>query len=244
MAVVWLTMSVSDMLAELSRYGTWLPNWLWAALMLSAAAALPLLLHGLAMRLMRRVISPRHDFLRSLVATARGPIRLTLVLVGIALVLPLTPLEREAQAAIGRALVAAFIVLIGWSAGTAIALASNFYLHRVSADTTTNPLARKHLTQVRVLRRVAQTIVILVTVAAALMTFDSVRQYGVSLIASAGAAGLVIGLAARPLLSNLIAGIQLAISQPIRIGDAVIVENEWGWVEEITGTYVVIKVWD
>jgi small-conductance mechanosensitive channel len=212
--------------------------------MLSAAAALPLLLHGLAMRLMRRLISPRHDFLRSLVSAVRGPIRLTLVLAGIALVLPLAPLEREAQAAIGRALVAAFIVLIGWSAGTAIALASDFYLHRVSVDTTTNPLARKHLTQVRVLRRVAQTIVILVTVAAALMTFDSVRQYGVSLIASAGAAGLVIGLAARPLLSNLIAGIQLAISQPIRIGDAVIVENEWGWVEEITGTYVVIKVWD
>jgi hypothetical protein len=76
------------------------------------------------------------------------------------------------------------------------------------------------------------------------MTFESVRHYGVSLIASAGAAGLVVGLAARPLLTNLIAGIQIAITQPIRIGDAVIVENEWGWVEEITGTYVVIKVWD
>ena len=86
--------------------------------------------------------------------------------------------------------------------------------------------------------------VIIVTVAAALMTFDAVKQYGVSLIASAGAAGIVVGLAARPVLTNLIAGIQLAITQPIRIGDAVIVENEWGWVEEITGTYVVIKVWD
>jgi small-conductance mechanosensitive channel len=86
--------------------------------------------------------------------------------------------------------------------------------------------------------------VIIVTVAAALMTFDAVKQYGVSLIASAGAAGIIVGLAARPVLTNLIAGIQLAITQPIRIGDAVIVENEWGWVEEITGTYVVIKVWD
>jgi small-conductance mechanosensitive channel len=66
----------------------------------------------------------------------------------------------------------------------------------------------------------------------------------VSLIASAGAAGIVVGLAARPLLTNLIAGIQIAITQPIRIGDAVIVENEWGWVEEITGTYVVVKAWD
>ena len=76
------------------------------------------------------------------------------------------------------------------------------------------------------------------------MTFESVRQYGVSLIASAGAAGIVVGLALRPLLTNLFAGIQIAITQPIRIGDAVIVENEWGWIEEITGTYVVIKLWD
>ena len=70
------------------------------------------------------------------------------------------------------------------------------------------------------------------------------RQYGVSLIASAGAAGIIVGLALRPLLMNLFAGIQIAITQPIRIGDALIVENEWGWVEEITGTYVVIKLWD
>jgi small-conductance mechanosensitive channel len=76
------------------------------------------------------------------------------------------------------------------------------------------------------------------------MTFPAVRQYGVSLFASAGAAGIVVGLAARPLLSNLFAGVQLAITQPIRIDDAVIVENEWGLVEEITSTYVVIRIWD
>ena len=70
------------------------------------------------------------------------------------------------------------------------------------------------------------------------------RQYGVSLFASAGAAGLVVGLSARPLLSNLIAGIQLALTQPIRIEDAVVVEGEWGWIETITSTYVVIRIWD
>jgi small-conductance mechanosensitive channel len=71
-----------------------------------------------------------------------------------------------------------------------------------------------------------------------------VKQYGVSLFASAGAAGLVVGLAARPLLSNLIAGVQIAVTQPIRIEDAVIIENEWGWVEDIASTYVVIRLWD
>jgi small-conductance mechanosensitive channel len=76
------------------------------------------------------------------------------------------------------------------------------------------------------------------------MTFDSVRHYGVSLFASAGVAGLVAGLAARPLLSNLFAGIQIAVAQPIRIDDSVQVENEVGSVEEITSTYVVVRLWD
>ena len=79
---------------------------------------------------------------------------------------------------------------------------------------------------------------------AALMTFEPVRQYGVSLFASAGVAGLVAGLAARPVLSNLFAGVQLAMTQPIRIDDAVIVEKEWGNIEEITATYVVVRLWD
>jgi small-conductance mechanosensitive channel len=76
------------------------------------------------------------------------------------------------------------------------------------------------------------------------MTFPSVRQYGVSLFASAGVAGLVVGLALRPLLTNLLAGVQLAITQPIRIEDAVVVEGESGWIEEITATYVVVRIWD
>ena len=76
------------------------------------------------------------------------------------------------------------------------------------------------------------------------MTFAPVRQYGVSLFASAGAASLIVGLAARPLLTNLIAGVQIAITQPIRMEDAVIVEGEWGWIEEITSTYVVVRLWD
>jgi small-conductance mechanosensitive channel len=87
-------------------------------------------------------------------------------------------------------------------------------------------------------------LIVLVTAAAILMTFDTVRQYGVSLLAAGGAAGIVVGLAFQPVLKNLIAGIQLAVTQPIRIDDALIVEGEWGNVEEITATYGVIKVWD
>src|SRR5689334_15527677 len=96
----------------------------------------------------------------------------------------------------------------------------------------------------RVLRRVISTIVILITAGAALMTIGAVRQVGVSLFASAGVAGLAVGLAARPVLANLIAGIQLAMTQPIRIEDAVVVENESGFIEEITSTFVVVRLWD
>src|SRR6266581_6919837 len=95
-------------------------------------------------------------------------------------------------------------------------------------DVTENLVARKQVTQVRVFKRVTDTIIVIITVSTALMTFDSVKQYGVSLFASAGAAGIIVGLAARPLLSNLIAGVQIAVTQPIRIEDAVIIENEWG----------------
>jgi small-conductance mechanosensitive channel len=85
---------------------------------------------------------------------------------------------------------------------------------------------------------------VVITLSAALMTFEPVRQYGVSLFASAGVAGLIVGLAARPVLSNLFAGIQLAMTQPVRLDDQVMVENEIGRIEEITSTYVVIRLWD
>ena len=94
------------------------------------------------------------------------------------------------------------------------------------------------------LLRTADVLVVIITVGAALMTFEPVRQYGYSLFASAGVAGIVAGLAARPVLSNLFAGVQLAMTQPIRIEDAVIVENECGTIEEITSTYVVVRLWD
>ncbi len=233
-----------DLLAKVIAYANWAPDWLVAVLAFAAAAGLALLIHRTAMRLAHRVVSPRRQFLQSLISATEGPIRVALMVVAVAILLPVVPLEPQARAAVGHALVVTFIVLLGWSATTAITLASDFYLSRANADNSADLLSRKHLTQVRILRRVAGTVVLVITVAAALMTFESVKQYGVSLIASAGAAGLVVGLAARPLLTNLFAGIQIAITQPIRIGDAVIVENEWGWVEEITGTYVVIKVWD
>ncbi|WP_422017496.1 mechanosensitive ion channel family protein [Reyranella sp.] len=231
-------------LSWLDRAITWAPNWVISIAFLLLAAGVAVTLHGLAMRLLRWLIPASYQFLHSLVSATQALLRAALVIFAVALTLPLVPLGTDGKSAIGHWLIVSFILLLGWSCTAAITLASDFYLRRTDIDFSGDPLGRKHLTQVRVLRRVAATLVIVITVAAALMTFESVKQYGVSLIASAGAAGIVVGLAARPLLTNLFAGIQIALTQPIRIGDAVIVEGEWGWVEEITGTYVVIKIWD
>ena len=94
------------------------------------------------------------------------------------------------------------------------------------------------------LSRTIDVPLVVLTLSAALMTFPAVRQYGLSLFASAGVAGILAGLAARPVLSILMAGVQLAMTQPIRLYDTVVVENEHGMVEEITSTYVVVKLWD
>ncbi len=111
-------------------------------------------------------------------------------------------------------------------------------------DVVDNLRARQIQTQSRVLLRTLSFFVLLIGAAGMLMTFPAARQFGASLLASAGLAGLAVGFAARPVLANLIAGIQIAVTQPIRLDDVVIVENEWGRIEEITGTYVVVRIWD
>ncbi|HEY8360852.1 MAG TPA: mechanosensitive ion channel domain-containing protein [Ramlibacter sp.] len=115
---------------------------------------------------------------------------------------------------------------------------------RHPATVEDNLNARRILTQTKVLSRSAMVIVLIAGAAMALMTFPGARQVGASLLASAGVLGIVGGLAARPVFSNLIAGLQLALAQPMRLDDVLIVNGEWGRVEEITGTYVVLKIWD
>ena len=111
-------------------------------------------------------------------------------------------------------------------------------------DVADNLEARRVLTQTRVLARIAIGIALFAGMAFILMTFPRARQFGTSLLASAGLSALVIGLAAKSVFGNLLAGLQIALSQPIRIDDVLIVQGEWGRVEEITSTYVVLKIWD
>jgi small-conductance mechanosensitive channel len=114
--------------------------------------------------------------------------------------------------------------------------------HRL--DVADNLQARAVHTQVLVLKRVAVALIGIFTLASMLMVFESVRQFGASILASAGIAGIIIGFAAQRSIATLLAGFQIALTQPIRVDDVVIVEGEWGRIEEITLTYVVVRIWD
>ena len=136
------------------------------------------------------------------------------------------------------------IAAIAWAVVTLITLWGDIMLAKYRTNVADNLLARQMETRVEILSRTAVIIVAIIAVAIALMTFPTIRAVGTGLLASAGAAGLIVGIAARPLFENLFAGIQLAFTEPIRIDDIVVVNGEWGRIEEIRSTYVVLQLWD
>lgn len=112
----------------------------------------------------------------------------------------------------------------------------------ITADDNLN--ARRVYTQFTILERVVIFIMVVFAIGIALMSFDNIRTIGISFLTSAGIAGIILGFSAQKMLGTLVAGIQIAITQPIRMDDVVIVEGEWGWIEEINLTYVVVRIWD
>ncbi|QQC65484.1 mechanosensitive ion channel family protein [Paraburkholderia ginsengisoli] len=138
----------------------------------------------------------------------------------------------------------ALIAALTWLSVRSAAAIGEAIIRAHPLDTADNLHARRIHTQARVLARSVMILIVIVGTGGALMTFPNVRQVGASLLASAGVAGLVAGIAARPVLGNLIAGLQIALSQPIRLDDVVVIQGEWGRIEEITGTYVSVRLWD
>jgi len=240
-----LTQNLQSELSALRNALSFAPPWAVSLVLFLIAVVVAWLLHAAVLAAVRRVVhGRRRPYLLSILDATKNPARLGLLLLALAITLPTTPLGPETKAILARCLLLATIFLLGWIATAALEIAATIYLRKFRLDVEDNLLARKHVTQVRVLLRVLDTVIFLIAAGFALMTFDAVRQYGVSLFASAGVAGIVAGLAARPVLSSLFAGVQLAVTQPIRIEDAVTVENEYGWIEEITSTYVVVRLWD
>jgi small-conductance mechanosensitive channel len=222
----------------------WVPPWVIGVITMIVPAIVALVIYRWFVRRLIRLAGRYSPFLQKLLSRGQGPVSVILVIFVSGAALAGAQFPWDVKAAIGRALLVGFVLAVGWAAAIALDIGVEIYLRRYRIDVDDNLLARKHVTQMRILQRVAKTLLVILTVAIALMTFDAVRQYGVSLFASAGAAGIILGLAARPVLSNLLAGIQIAMTQPIRVQDQVIVEGEFGAIETITTTYVVVRLWD
>jgi small-conductance mechanosensitive channel len=244
-AVLTLLDDIRTLLSELGHSaGLVLPSQVAALLLFTGVILVALGLHRLARLALARSIPPRRETARAILERTRRLTALGVAVLAAVIVLPVLELGEPLLGYLRHALAILFIALVGWTAIASINLLSDLRARRFRIDVEDNLTARKFLTQIRVLQRAAVIFVAIITLAVVLLTFESVKEYGAGLFASAGVAGLVLGLAARPVLANLIAGIQIAVTQPIRIEDAVVVEGEWGWVEEIATTYVVIRIWD
>ncbi len=136
------------------------------------------------------------------------------------------------------------ILAMAWVLSQMIQSFPQFILRKYDLDASDNLDARKIFTQVKVIQRISFVVLGFFTLSAIILLFPAIRQFGQAILASAGVAGIILGFALQRALGNLFAGIQIAFTQPIRIDDVVIVENEWGWIEDITLTYVVVKIWD
>lgn len=136
------------------------------------------------------------------------------------------------------------VITATWALIEALKAFRDLLLVRYNMMQEDNLKSRKVHTQVNLLTNIIIFIIILFAIGFILLSFDSIRQIGIGLFASAGIAGIIVGLAAQKVLGTIIAGIQIAIAQPFRIDDAVVVEGEWGWIEEINLTYVVVRIWD
>jgi small-conductance mechanosensitive channel len=230
---------LEDLAAMLSAPGSW-----WAVL---AAAALAIVLagivHRVGVRVLRGVVS-RAPVAQAVLGRTVTPGAWVLPLIALQAVWESAPDGLAGLAAVRHATAIGLVAGVAWAVVAAIGGVEQAVGLARPAKGPDDFGARRLHTQIRVLARTASFAVMLVAAALVLTTFPAARHLGASLLASAGLAGIVAGLAARPVLGNLFAGLQIGLSQPIRLDDVVIVENEWGVIEEITGAFVLIRLWD
>jgi len=224
------------------------PEWTHLAAIvwpLLVALILGLAVHWSLRKLARAAGRRAQERMRARIAQVVAvPAAVALPLLFLALALDATPIEAELRGQLRHWIGIGGMLCLTWLVARAVGAVEERILREHPVDVEDNLAARRVQTQARVISRVIQAGVVLVGVSLALMTFPQVRQIGAGLLASAGIIGLIAGVAAQPVFGNLIAGLQIALAQPIRLDDVVIVEGEWGRIEEITSTYVVVRIWD
>jgi len=217
----------------------------WPLGTLVATVLVALLVHYVLFRTLDRMARGTKTIVDdSLVRHLRRPARLIIPILAVSFLLPLLAVSPRILIFLKQTLSLLLIISVAWLLVKLVYVLEDLILNQYSIDIKDNLEARRVHTQIQILKKVVIIVVVVLALAAALMTFEKVRQLGTTLLASAGIVGIIVGLAAQKSISTLFAGIQMAITQPIRIDDVVIVENEWGRIEEITLTYVVVRIWD
>jgi small-conductance mechanosensitive channel len=221
------------------------PGWhLGHAAFVTAAALVAAALVILVVHLLVRPVRRRDPVLGSLAGRARYQFRALTVVVALLVARPENGAQPETVERVRHALVLLLIAAGAWLLARLALVGQEAALRRYDLSVPDNLRVRRLHTQVILIRRITVAAVAVTAVAAMLLTFASVRTIGASLLASAGVLGIVVGLAAQTTLSNVFAGLQLAFSDELRLDDVVVVQEEWGRIEELTLTYVVIRLWD
>ncbi len=199
------------------------------------------LLLNLLRRWARRTSSVLDD---SIVKRCQKPLKAVVPLITMGLALPKAHLPKGLHGLLAHGIELALILSVAWLLIQATSVLEDVILSHYDVEVRDNLMARKVYTQVNILKKVITFVILALSLSAVLISFEQVRQLGISILASAGVLGIIVGFAAQRTIATLLAGIQIAITQPIRLDDVVIVEDEWGWIEEITLTYVVVRIWD
>lgn len=220
-----------------------LMNWLTTLGVALVAVLMASLIHSVGNRIVRRATQSM-PLASAIVKAIRSPSRWMLPLIALNLVWQDAPDDLRGLASVQRWTALALVVCFTWMLVRGINGFARAYVEHLPVRESDNLQARRLATQARALARTLAGLVTLLGVSLALMTFPAIRQVGASLLASAGVVGIIAGFAARPVLGNMIAGLQIGLTQPIRIDDVVIVEGEWGVIEEINSSYVVVRIWD
>lgn len=219
--------------------------WLGWLVTLALAIGAALLIHWIAVRLLRGAVARTRSRVDDvLLARAIAPGRWVMIAIAAGFAQRTFPLDGRPEALWRQLLGFLLPALLGWLALSLLRAFQDVVELRADISVEDNLRARRRRTRVAILGRIGSFAILFVTICLMLLSVPSIRNVGITLMASAGLAGLAVGAAAQPALKNLIAGIQMAFTEPIRIDDVVIVAGEWGRVEDIRLTYVVVKVWD
>ncbi|PJJ75699.1 small-conductance mechanosensitive channel [Thermoflavifilum aggregans] len=235
-----------DQAIEQMREALHLPYWAWDMLVLLLAVLLGILLKIFISWILRRTANREAPFSFYLTAIRYlgRPFAYFLPLLLVRLSLPFLYMPHDYRYPVGKVLQIGIIIVVAWIIINGFRVVEAYVGYKFDVHAADNFKARKIHTQLQFLHRVFSVVIILLAIAAILLSFKSVRNIGTGLLAGVGVSSIIIGFAAQNMLSNLFAGLQIAFAQPMRIDDIVVVEGEWGTIEEITLTYVVVKIWD